>query len=82
MKTAERAGSLTYNWGMVVALRYVYVLALVYFLLLGATRSGKSTLGNFMRAMWMQYRNAQAKVFDVDGHARLVGASGPRQLFL
>ena len=36
------------------------------------TRSGKSTLGNFMRAMWMQYRHAQAKVFDVDGHARLL----------
>ena len=43
-----------------------------HFLLLGDTRSGKSTLGNFMRAMWMQYRNAQAKVFDVDGHARLL----------
>jgi type IV secretion system protein TrbE len=43
-----------------------------HFLLLGATRSGKSTLGNFMRAMWMQYRHAQAKVFDVDGHARLL----------
>ena len=27
-----------------------------HFLLLGATRSGKSTLGNFMRAMWMQYQ--------------------------
>jgi type IV secretion system protein VirB4 len=43
-----------------------------HFLLLGATRSGKSTLGNFMRAMWMQYRGAQAKVFDVDRHARLL----------
>jgi type IV secretion system protein TrbE len=43
-----------------------------HFLLLGDTRSGKSTLANFMRAMWMQYRNAQAKVFDVDGHARLL----------
>jgi type IV secretion system protein VirB4 len=28
---------------------------LAHFLLLGATRSGKSTLANFMRAMWMQY---------------------------
>ena len=37
--------------------------------MLGATRSGKSTLGNFMRAMWMQYLRAQAKVFDVDRHA-------------
>ena len=43
-----------------------------HFLLLGDTRSGKSTLGNFMRAMWMQYLDAQAKVFDVDGHARLL----------
>ena len=43
-----------------------------HFLLLGDTRSGKSTLGNFMRAMWMQYRDAQAKVFDVDRHARLL----------
>jgi type IV secretion system protein VirB4 len=43
-----------------------------HFLLLGATRSGKSTLGNFMRAMWMQYLRAQAKVFDIDGHARLL----------
>jgi type IV secretion system protein VirB4 len=45
---------------------------LAHFLLLGATRSGKSTLANFMRAMWMQYAGAQAKVFDVDGHARLL----------
>jgi type IV secretory pathway VirB4 component len=43
-----------------------------HFLLLGATRSGKSTLGNFLRAQWMQYPNAQAKVFDLDGHARLL----------
>ena len=43
-----------------------------HFLLLGDTRSGKSTLGNFMRAMWMQYRNAQAKVFEPDKHGRLL----------
>jgi type IV secretory pathway VirB4 component len=43
-----------------------------HFLLLGDTRSGKSTLGNFMRAMWMQHPRKQAKVFDVDGHARLL----------
>jgi type IV secretion system protein VirB4 len=43
-----------------------------HFLLLGETRSGKSSLANFMRAMWMQYRNAQAIVYDVDGHARLL----------
>jgi type IV secretion system protein VirB4 len=49
-----------------------HVRDLGHFLLLGATRSGKSTLGNFMRAMWMQYQGAQAKVFDLDGHARLL----------
>jgi type IV secretion system protein TrbE len=43
-----------------------------HFLLLGATGSGKSTFGNFLRAYWMQYQNAQAKVFDLDGHARLL----------
>src|SRR5262245_52130989 len=43
-----------------------------HLLLLGATRSGKSTLANFMRAMWMQYVGAQAKVFDMDRHARLL----------
>jgi len=42
------------------------------FLVLGQTRSGKSTYCNFLRAMWMQYLNAQAKVFDLDGHARLL----------
>jgi type IV secretion system protein VirB4 len=42
------------------------------FLVLGPTRSGKSTFGNFLRAMWMQYLHAQATVFDVDGHARLL----------
>ena len=38
----------------------------------GATGSGKSTLANFLRACWMQYPHAQAKVFDLDGHARLL----------
>jgi type IV secretion system protein VirB4 len=45
---------------------------LAHFLLLGNTQSGKSTLANFMRAMWMQYVGAQAKVFDLDGYARLL----------
>src|SRR6266568_3582344 len=43
-----------------------------HFLVLGATGSGKSTLGNFLRAQWMQYPNAQATVFDLDGHGRLL----------
>jgi type IV secretion system protein TrbE len=49
-----------------------HVRDLGHFLVLGATRSGKSTFGNFLRACWMQYANAQAKVFDLDGHARLL----------
>jgi type IV secretion system protein VirB4 len=43
-----------------------------HFLVLGATSSGKSTLGNWLRAMWLQYAHAQAKLFDVDGHGRLL----------
>jgi type IV secretion system protein VirB4 len=43
-----------------------------HFLVLGATGSGKSTLGNFLRAQWMQYPNTQAKLFDLDGHGRLL----------
>jgi type IV secretory pathway VirB4 component len=43
-----------------------------HFLMLGSTGSGKSTLGNWLRACWMQYAHAQAKVFDLDGHARLL----------
>ncbi len=43
-----------------------------HFLVLGATRSGKSTFGNFLRAMWLQYRHTQAKLFDLDGHGRLL----------
>jgi type IV secretory pathway VirB4 component len=43
-----------------------------HFLVLGATGAGKSTFGNFLRAQWMQYPHAQASVFDLDGHARLL----------
>src|SRR5713101_7902596 len=43
-----------------------------HFLVLGATGSGKSTLGNFLRAQWLQYLRAQAKLFDLDGHGRLL----------
>jgi type IV secretion system protein VirB4 len=43
-----------------------------HFMVLGATSSGKSTLGNWLRAMWLQYTHAQAKLFDVDGHGRLL----------
>ena len=43
-----------------------------HFIVLGATGSGKSTLGNWLRTMWMQYPNAQAKLFDIDGHGRLL----------
>jgi type IV secretory pathway VirB4 component len=43
-----------------------------HFLVLGATGSGKSTLGNVLRAQWLQYPNTQAIAFDLDGHARLL----------
>jgi type IV secretion system protein VirB4 len=43
-----------------------------HFLALGATGSGKSTLGNVLRAQWMQYAHAQATLFDLDGHGRLL----------
>ena len=49
-----------------------HVRDLGHFLILGATGAGKSTFGNFLRAQWMQYAGAQAKVFDLDGHARLL----------
>ena len=49
-----------------------HVRDLGHFLILGATGAGKSTFGNFLRAQWMQYPHAQAKVFDLDGHARLL----------
>ena len=49
-----------------------HVRDLGHFLVLGATGAGKSTFGNFLRAQWMQYPHAQAKVFDLDGHARLL----------
>jgi type IV secretion system protein VirB4 len=43
-----------------------------HFLVLGATGSGKSTLGNVLRAQWLQYPQTQAVTFDLDGHARLL----------
>jgi type IV secretion system protein VirB4 len=43
-----------------------------HFLMLGSTGSGKSTLGNWLRAMWLQYAHTQAKLFDIDGHGRLL----------
>jgi type IV secretion system protein VirB4 len=43
-----------------------------HFLVLGATGSGKSTFGNVLRAMWMQYAHTQAKLFDLDAHGRLL----------
>jgi type IV secretory pathway VirB4 component len=43
-----------------------------HFLVLGATGSGKSTLGNLLRAYWLQYLHTQAKLFDLDGHGRLL----------
>jgi type IV secretion system protein VirB4 len=49
-----------------------HVRDLGHFLVLGSTRSGKSTFANFLRACWMQYQGAQAKVFDLDGSARLL----------
>ena len=49
-----------------------HVRDLGHFLCLGATRAGKSTLLNLLRAAWMQYRNAQAVLFDLDGHGRLL----------
>jgi type IV secretion system protein VirB4 len=49
-----------------------HIQELGHFLCLGATRTGKSTLLNILRAAWMQYRNAQAILFDLDGHGRLL----------
>lgn len=43
-----------------------------HFLVLGATSSGKSTLGNWLRLLWMQYAHTQAKLFDLDRHGRLL----------
>jgi type IV secretion system protein TrbE len=43
-----------------------------HFLVLGATGAGKSTFGNFLRSQWLQYAHAQAKLFDLDGHGRLL----------
>ena len=49
-----------------------HVRDLGHFLCLGATRAGKSTLLNLLRAAWMQYLQAQAVLFDLDGHGRLL----------
>lgn len=43
-----------------------------HMLVLGSTGAGKSTLGNWLRACWMQYRHAQTKLFDLDRHGRLL----------
>src|SRR6266481_7281070 len=43
-----------------------------HFLVWCATRSGKSTFGNVLRSQWLQYPHAQAKLFDLDGHGRLL----------
>jgi type IV secretion system protein VirB4 len=43
-----------------------------HLLVLGATGAGKSTLGNFLRLMWLQYARAQAMLLDLDGHGRLL----------
>jgi type IV secretory pathway VirB4 component len=43
-----------------------------HFLCLGSTGSGKSTLGNWLRAMWLQYPHTQATLFDLDRHGRLL----------
>jgi type IV secretion system protein VirB4 len=49
-----------------------HVRDLGHFLVLGSTRSGKSTLGNILRAQWLQYAGAQAKLFDLDKSGRLL----------
>jgi type IV secretion system protein VirB4 len=43
-----------------------------HFLVLGPTGVGKSTWANFLRGMWMQRRNRQAMLFDLDKHGRLL----------
>jgi type IV secretion system protein VirB4 len=49
-----------------------HVRDLGHHLVLGATGAGKSTLGNWLRAMWLQYANTQAVLFDLDRHGRLL----------
>ncbi len=49
-----------------------HVRDLGHFLVLGSTGAGKSTLGNWLRAMWLQYPHTQAKLFDLDRHGRLL----------
>lgn len=43
-----------------------------HFLMPGPTGSGKTTFANLLRALWMQYRNAQAVTFDVKRGGRLL----------
>jgi type IV secretory pathway VirB4 component len=43
-----------------------------HFLILGFTGAGKSTLGNWLRLMWLQYAGAQAKLFDIKRHGKLL----------
>ena len=43
-----------------------------HFMVLGSTGAGKSTLANWLRAMWLQYPQTQAKLFDLDRHGRLL----------
>jgi type IV secretory pathway VirB4 component len=46
--------------------------SLGHFLELGFTGSGKSTLGNWLRLMWLQYAHTQAKLFDIKRHGWLL----------
>jgi type IV secretion system protein TrbE len=43
-----------------------------HFLVLGATGAGKTTLSNWLRLMWGQYRQAQSKTFDIKRGAMLL----------
>jgi type IV secretion system protein TrbE len=43
-----------------------------HFLVLGHTGAGKSTLGNWLRLMWLQYADTQTKLFDIKLHGKLL----------